>query len=274
MSIDYFSDLQFVRHGEMSRSSEINIRDNFDYWGIQFCRRGKFALRVGARRSEFADEGCVFVTFPGEKFYYGPADPADDIENKIFICFTGQRVQRYLSGGMLRERRNQALLTLSDPDWFMRKMRSIRTLLMLPRSAENHARAVLALEQLLLAMATSAPESGQKRIDPRRDAFAELTEKIGAAPEQTWDFEKEARKLSVSYAHFRRLFEQFYQLPPGAFLLSARLEKAAALLSGSSLMVREIALECGFEDEFYFSRIFKKYHKLSPKHYRNKARNQ
>ena len=91
-------------------------------------------------------------------------------------------------------------------------------------------------------------------------------------PEQNWNFEKEARKLSVSYAHFRRLFEQFFQVPPGAFLLSARLEKAAGLLSGTTLTIREIAHECGFQDEFYFSRIFKKYRALPPKSYRQNYR--
>ncbi|MBE6367425.1 MAG: helix-turn-helix transcriptional regulator [Lentisphaerae bacterium] len=275
MSIDYFSDLRFVCHGEISRTSGVTVRHDFSYWGIQFCRRGKFTLRIGRNRSESADDGCVFVTFPGQSFYYGAAAENEEIENKIFICFEGERVQRYLQGNLLQERTLQALLTLSDPDRFMRKMRFIRTLLMLPKSPENHARAVLALEQLLLTMKTDAGGSGKRRSDARRDAFDELTARIGAAPELPWDFEKESRKLSVSYAHFRRLFEQFYQLPPGAFLLSARLEKAAALLSSTTLMVQEVAHECGFEDEFYFSRIFKKYHQISPKLYRqNTARHQ
>ena len=153
----------------------------------------------------------------------------------------------------------------------MRRMRSIRALLMLPYSIENHARAVIGLEQLLLEM-QSSQECLPPRSDERFAAFAALTEKIATSPELKWDFEKEARKLSVSYAHFRRLFEQFFQVPPGAFLLSARLEKASALLSGSNLRIREIAAECGFDDEFYFSRIFKKYRRLSPKLYREQHR--
>jgi transcriptional regulator GlxA family with amidase domain len=128
---------------------------------------------------------------------------------------------------------------------------------------------VIALEELLLVMQSSGGET-PLRSDERYQAFAFLTEKISSRPEQHWDFEKEARKLSVSYAHFRRLFEEFFQVPPGAFLLAARLEKAAALLTGTNLPIRRIAHECGFEDEFYFSRIFKKYRKYSPKNYREK----
>ncbi|MBR2358746.1 MAG: helix-turn-helix transcriptional regulator [Lentisphaeria bacterium] len=270
MSIEYFSDIEFVCHGDLRRSPTVTCRSDFDYWGLQFSRRGHFMLKVNDN-IEYTRDACVFVTAPGMSFVYGAADPAEGIEDKIYICFKGDRVQRYLAGGLLIERSTNVLIHLNEPDKFMRKMRSIRTLLMLPYSPENHARAVLALEELLLMM-QAADTSGVHRADERFQAFSHLTEKISSRPELHWDFEKEARKLSVSYAHFRRLFEQFFQVPPGAFLLAARLEKAAALLSGTALQIREIAHECGFEDEFYFSRIFKKYRKSSPKAYRENAR--
>ena len=273
MSIEYFSDIEFVCHGDMRFSKGVTFRSDFNYWGLQFCRQGKFFLQIDSNPPEFTQEACVFVTCPGLSFTYGAADETLGIYDKIYICFRGERVQRYLAGGLLQERSVNALLTLPDPDKFMRRMRTIRALLMLPRSAENHAGAVIALEQLLLEMQSSQAGT-PRRADERFAAFAALTEKIGSSPELNWDFEKEARKLSVSYAHFRRLFEQFFQVPPGAFLLSARLEKAAALLSGSNALIREIAGECGFEDEFYFSRIFKKYRQLSPKKYRENCRQQ
>ncbi len=271
MSIDYFSDLEFVCHGELSRTHLMTYREHFDYWGVQFSRRGKFRLEIGDNPPEYAENSCVFISYPGPSFFYGAADPEDGFENKIYICFRGERVKRYLQHGLLIERSENALLIPGDPDKFMRNLRSIRTLLMLPDSQDNHARAVLALEHLLLDM-HNIVHRGNTRTDQRYNAFAALTEKLASAPEKNWDFEKEARKLSVSYAHFRRLFEQFFQVPPGAFLLSARLEKAASLLDSTNLPIREIARECGFEDEFYFSRIFKKYHSVSPKHYRGNFR--
>lgn len=270
MSINYFSDLKFICHGEMQTAASEYVRDDFSYWGLQFSLRGHFRLQINDNAAESTHDAAVFVTFPGARFAYGPA-PGEKIENKLYICFAGDRVKRYLEGGMLQERRNDALIKLSEGERFMRKMRSIRALLMRPFSNENHARAVLALEQLLLEMQSSQNNSFY-RCDQRYEAFEALTEKIAASPELPWNFEKEARKLSVSYAHFRRLFEQFFQVPPGAFLLSARLEKAAGLLSGTTSAIRQIAHECGFEDEFYFSRIFKKYRNISPKLYREKHR--
>ena len=270
MSIDYFSDLEFVCHGEIGRSADLFRRDDFSYWGLQFFRRGQIMLQIDDNEPVYSEEAGVFVSHPGSRFIYG-AHSNGTVENKLYICFRGERVKKYLAGGMLFEKKQDALIKIAEPDRFMHKMRAIRALLMLPNSPENHARAVLTLEQLLLDMQISE-ENVHARSDQRYDDFAALTSRITAAPEQNWNFEKEARKLSVSYAHFRRLFEQFFQVPPGAFLLSARLEKAAGLLSGTTLTIREIAHECGFQDEFYFSRIFKKYRALPPKSYRQNYR--
>jgi len=271
MSIDYFSDLEFVCHGQMSYFNGVVERNDFDYWGLQFSRRGSLFLQIDRNHAETTGNAAVFLTFPGASFRYGAADLSNGIEDKLYICFKGARVERYLQGELLQERRSGALIQLGEPESFMRKMRTIRALLMLPFSPENHARAVLELEHLLVIMKYSHRADSQ-RSDWRFEEFSALTEKIVASPELAWDFEKEARKLSVSYPHFRRLFEKFFQVPPGKYLLSARIEKAAALLSGTNLSIREIAHECGFEDEFYFSRIFKKYRIVSPLQYRENFR--
>ncbi len=271
--MDYFGDLEFVCHGELSRAQSLLYRDDFNgYWGLQFSRRGRFVLKIGDNPPQYTSDACVFVSFPGMPFVYGAADDGE-IENKIFVCFRGARVHRYLAGGLLEERRADALLPVADPDGFMARLRTLRTLLMLPLgSGENHARSVLALENLLLEMQTGVRHD-RNRGDRRYPAFAALADRLAAQPELPWNFEREARRMAVSYAHFRRLFEQFLGMPPGAFLLAARLEKGAMLLAGGDLQIREIARECGFDDEFYFSRIFRKYRAMAPKFYRETFRN-
>jgi AraC-like DNA-binding protein len=43
-----------------------------------------------------------------------------------------------------------------------------------------------------------------------------------------------------------------------------RMNKAASLLIDSDLNISEIAMTIGFDDSNYFSRLFKKYKKMSP----------
>ena len=63
---------------------------------------------------------------------------------------------------------------------------------------------------------------------------------------------------------FRRIFRQVTGWSPGQYLLECRLRHAEKLLMTSHLRISEISNECGFEDEFHFSRIFKKHRAMSP----------
>lgn len=51
-------------------------------------------------------------------------------------------------------------------------------------------------------------------------------------------------------------------------LTKIRLEYACRALENSKLNITEIAYQCGFEDPGYFSRVFKKYHEVSPGQFR------
>ena len=95
-----------------------------------------------------------------------------------------------------------------------------------------------------------------------------LAKEISHAPERPWDFGQEARRMNISYPYFRRVFEELFLEPPHHFLLQCRLQKAEAMLADNTLRIGEVALQCGFQDEFYFSRLFKKYHGASPLRYR------
>ncbi len=81
---------------------------------------------------------------------------------------------------------------------------------------------------------------------------------------------------NISEAHFRRLFKKIYKLSPVKFVQNIRINKAKQLLIDKNLPINLIAKKCGYEDEFYFSRIFKKatgitaseYRKYSQKYYK------
>ncbi len=87
----------------------------------------------------------------------------------------------------------------------------------------------------------------------------------------TVDFNQLARKLGVGYSTFRRIFKEQTGLPPSQYHLQVRLLKAQQLLQTTSLQVGEIAEQLGFESLFYFSRIFKKKHGVTPTEFRNRT---
>ena len=58
---------------------------------------------------------------------------------------------------------------------------------------------------------------------------------------------------------------------PYKFLLNIRMTEAKYLLTETSIQIADIAKNVGYDDPYYFSRIFKKYTGQSPSAYRSDA---
>ena len=65
-----------------------------------------------------------------------------------------------------------------------------------------------------------------------------------------------------------RSFQRAVGIPPVAYSIRTRLERAKVLLANEGRSVRETAQMCGFLDEFYFSRMFRKQFGCSPTEFR------
>jgi two-component system response regulator YesN len=48
-----------------------------------------------------------------------------------------------------------------------------------------------------------------------------------------------------------------------------RVEKACALMDETHLNINQIALDCGFNDQSYFTKVFRRYTGTTPKQYRS-----
>lgn len=80
--------------------------------------------------------------------------------------------------------------------------------------------------------------------------------------------EQIAKHSSFHPAYFSRIFTETVGMPPKQYILEKRIERAKELLSKTDASVLEISNSVGYEDQFYFSRIFKKHTSLSPAKYR------
>ncbi|MGN0867153.1 MAG: helix-turn-helix domain-containing protein [Oligosphaeraceae bacterium] len=268
--MDYFSDLEFVCAGKVINRTLWNHGRVFEgYYGLQYIHRGRVLARVGDGPEESLTGPAAFFTFPGVPWHYGPP-PGEEAEH-CWICFQGKRVERYCQSGFLPRKTSQLGIPIRDPERFLLLMKS--TLHLFQQGQENpihHGRTVLLLEELLLEASASRYALREPSIPLHREKLLGLKEKIAAHPEQPWDFFREAERLSLSYAHFRKLFRQLCGSPPGQFLGECRLRKAESLLTTTEIRCGEVAEKCGFPDRAQFSRIFRQKNALSPTEYRKR----
>ena len=126
----------------------------------------------------------------------------------------------------------------------------------------------IALEKLLLDL-SAGTGTGKSRENPRSARVATLSEEIARNPLPETNFRNEARKMGLSFSHFRKLFATVVGRSPYEHLLSCRIKEAIfKLRNDSSLTVKEIAHSLNFNDYPHFCRTFRKRTGMSPGKYR------
>ena len=77
-----------------------------------------------------------------------------------------------------------------------------------------------------------------------------------------------ADSLNISVNHFIRLFKTMVGSTPKQYIQNLRLHQALSLMKNDpSIPIAEIASRSGFDDNNYFSRVFKEKVGISPSHY-------
>mgnify|MGYP000433979312 FL=1 len=123
------------------------------------------------------------------------------------------------------------------------------------------------LRYLLWNIAKSLYDIGSSTQSVRDDYTLELRKlrkMIEASPQEKWTIDRMASMMHISKSFFCRLYMQFHRVSPGQDLQNIRMEQAMYLLSCQGLSVRETAKKIGYENEYYFIRLFRKKYGKTP----------
>lgn len=80
------------------------------------------------------------------------------------------------------------------------------------------------------------------------------------------------KRSGLSYVQFLRRFKAFAGMSPSDYINTLRLQKAKSMLADTDLLIKEISMACGFENEYYFSNFFKNHMSMSPSAFRAASR--
>jgi len=209
---------------------------------------GEFESETGGKKQ--IETGNIFLLFPGEWHRY-MADPASGWR-EYWVGFGGAYATRLLRKGflsprtpVLKPRAEHALLELFTG--LIGEMRAERL---------GFAQILAATTSLMLAMVHAAARAGES-VDTHaetviRRAKALLHERLN----QPVELKALADELQVGYAWLRRNFRYHTGLALHQYHLQLRINRAMHLLSGTTVAIKEVADQTGFEDPHYFSRVF------------------
>jgi AraC-like DNA-binding protein len=81
-----------------------------------------------------------------------------------------------------------------------------------------------------------------------------------------------AEETSLSASHFSRLFVNRTGHSPIDYFIQLKIQRACRLIDNSGWSIADVSREMGFDDQFYFSRVFRKVMGMSPNEYRKRGK--
>ncbi|MDC7241595.1 MAG: AraC family transcriptional regulator [Spirochaetales bacterium] len=238
------------------------IRRRFDTMNFSLILSGRGFYEDKGRLTPI-QAPAVITQSPGQRVNYGP----DSQWEELFLI--------YPPGSEEYFRRRQIL---GSPLWKIHRpgevLQGIQDMVSFLRSSSGtgveYADILdLNLEKLLMVSSREPPSPRETELQV---FVQQLLEKMEMNCSADYDFHRLAEERGFSPSSFRRCWEEIYTTPPGQSLIQIRIRKASRLLAETDLSVKRIALDLGYEDPLYFSRLFRKKQNESPLSYRKRTR--
>jgi AraC-like DNA-binding protein len=226
--------------------------------------RGKFESK--SNPPTLVEPGHAFLLFPEVWHRYTPDSETGWHEH--WIGFDGEIARRWEKHKFISAKNPALKINAEDTvlATFSRVMQSVRA--SRPALQQIVAGAIANLVGLFYSAQQAQPAAEMHNSNVIEIAIAQIQN----------DFAKElnmkalAQELGVSYSWFRSTFTAHTGLSPHQYLLELRIVRARHLLTETESAVKEIAIQTGFEDEHYFSRLFRQKLNYSPSEWRDRSR--
>lgn len=238
-------------------SSEYEVaREGFPYVALEIIAGGEWELEFQGKR---------WTLNPGMVFAYGPGIPyslrarSSRCLRKYFVDFTGENALGALHRAGVAVAKPARL---AHPRW---TQDIVDQLIDAGRLTVMHRRRITPLlAALLIERLHVDRETGGTKISVARQTFERCREHLVSTYLEINDLREAARVCGVTPVYLCRLFRRFAGETPGAFVRRMKMNHAAELIVRGHVAVKTAALEVGFDDQYYFSRVFKAVHGRPP----------
>jgi AraC-like DNA-binding protein len=228
-----------------------------------YCLRGKGWYELGKRRFEVGVNEFIIIPATKDNLRYGADE--NDPWTIYWIHFSGRDMDTFnRSFGI-------GIFDGPQPIIFNEKGLQIWNMmyqnLEMGYSKENLTNTNLCLYNLIATFLYPDRQVNEKKQDAK-DLINDTILYMQNELHRQLTVEEMALKHGLSSSYFSSLFRKATGMPPLDYFIHLKLQKACLLLYSSDIKVKRVAEEIGYDDPYYFSRLFKKYMKVSPDQYR------
>lgn len=236
------------------------------FW--QKGRRDYQILYVASDKAHFWFNGVEEVITSGHMVLYQPKEIqkyiyyVEDHPEVFWIHFTGYDVKNILTyHGIPLDRHVFYSGTLPEYKMLFRKI--IRELQQCKYGYEDYIASMFNTILLLVSRQQQEGENVEINIPEEIEAaIAYFNENYNIKI----SVEDYAESLHISTRNFKR----YMKISPAQYILSLRMVNAQSLLENTDYKIGEIAEIVGYDNQLYFSRVFRKEYGVSPAQYRKK----
>lgn len=206
--------------------------------------------------------GNVILLFPNQWHRYSPDKKTGWIE--YYVGFKGPIIDNILKCGFTDT--NEPLINIGEDEFVIQLMKDIISLIDEEKSGyQQEASGIVMhlLGHILKLKKNEQFREGNIESLVKKAKFImiqKLTSNINV--------KEIADTLAVGYSLFRKKFKLYTGMSPAHYINELRLQEARKMLAFTGKSIKQIAIELGYESEFYFSRLFKAKTGISPIQYR------
>jgi AraC family transcriptional regulator of arabinose operon len=233
-------------------------------YAVVLVKNGQGFLETDAGGRQGVKGPALFWLFPNRQHSYGP-----DAEgwNERWALFEGSLIRDFLRLRLISEQ--NPLTPLRNLDGVQRLFSTIHADL-IEDSNLARASAASALHQIVIL---TARQAGQTSPAPEEGSdIAEIIETLRRRAMEPLDLLAFAAEHGMSPATLRRKVTAEVGLPPKGFQLRVRMDRAKELLTTTEDKIELVAIQVGFDDPFYFSRLFHERENCTPREFRARYR--
>lgn len=236
------------------------------YVFVQMLTPGYTTTSKGVEQIEPYD--CILFTPNTPRILYTANDYVSYRDNWVF--FESDEAEEWIGKYGIQPNRIYHL----DPDNHVTDCMSMLFAEYIRSGQQDADMLSLLLQQMLIYVSRGkkANDKNQYLMNRRNEAIVKLRFEIYKDVAREWTIEKIADELGISTTWLNVLYRNRYGTSPKQDIQNARIEQAKQMLIYENLPLHDIAQLSGFQNEYYFSRVFSKRMGLSPSEYRRQKR--